>query len=207
MLQREATVEERTPERAPGMGRPGIDSPFRDYHLGSSYDEMFTRDGAVRPHYAALHERLSTLPLEDLYRRQAACEQSFLHQGITFTVYGQEQTTERIIPTDLLPRIVTAAEWAHIERGLIQRITALNLFLKDIYHDARVIADGVIPRELVFERSISGARCAASPFRATPMSTSVARTSSGARMALSSFSKTICGCHPAFPTCSPTARW
>lgn len=150
MLQREATVEERTPERAPGMGRPGIDSPFRDYHLGSSYDEMFTRDGAVRPHYAALHERLSTLPLEDLYRRQAACEQSFLHQGITFTVYGQEQTTERIIPTDLLPRIVTAAEWAHIERGLIQRITALNLFLKDIYHDARVIADGVIPRELVF---------------------------------------------------------
>src|SRR6201999_533293 len=75
---------------------------------------------------------------------------SFLNQGITFTVYGQEQGTERIFPYDLLPRIITAAEWARVERGLTQRITALNLFLKDIYNDGRILKDNVVPRELVY---------------------------------------------------------
>src|SRR6201995_3506657 len=132
------------------ISRPGQDAPYADYELGKPYDEMFTREGQARPSYAVLDSRLSTLPLEELVRRQQACEQSFLHQGITFTVYNDNQATERIIPTDLLPRIVTAAEWSRIEAGLTQRIVALNLFLRDIYGDGRVLKDGVVPREMIY---------------------------------------------------------
>jgi uncharacterized circularly permuted ATP-grasp superfamily protein len=85
-----------------------------------------------------------------LRRRQQAADLSFLHQGITFTVYGQEEGTERIFPYDLLPRVITNAEWATIEKGLTQRITALNLFLKDIYHGGHILTDGIVPKELVY---------------------------------------------------------
>src|SRR6185436_4768435 len=74
----------------------------------------------------------------------------FLNQGITFTVYGHDEGTEKIFPYDLLPRIITSSEWATIERGLTQRITALNLFLKDIYHDGKILNDGIIPREMIY---------------------------------------------------------
>ena len=74
---------------------------------------------------------------------------SFLLQGITFTVYGAESSTEQIIPTDLFPRIIGAAEWDKIEQGLIQRLRALNLFLADIYGDQKILADGIVPRDLV----------------------------------------------------------
>ncbi len=124
--------------------------PFGDYVLDIAYDEMFAADGSVRPHCAALYARLAAIPPEELARRQLACEQSFLHQGITFTVYNDNRATERIIPTDLVPRIVTADEWAKIERGLTQRIAALNLFLKDIYSDCRVLKDGIIPRPMIY---------------------------------------------------------
>jgi uncharacterized circularly permuted ATP-grasp superfamily protein len=130
--------------------RPGRDRPFTDYTLGAPWDEMFESDGAPRAHAAALYEALTTLPAEELVRRQQACEQSFLDQGITFTVYGHEEATEKIIPTDLLPRIVPGAEWDVLERGLRQRITALNMFLKDVYNDGRILNDGVVPRDLVF---------------------------------------------------------
>ncbi len=129
---------------------PGRDAPYEHYTLGKPYDEMFARDGTVHPHYAALDGRLTTLPPGELQRRQQACELSFLHQGITFTVYNDNQATERIIPTDLLPRIVTAAEWARIEAGLKQRIQVLNLFLRDIYGDARVLKDGIVPRSMIY---------------------------------------------------------
>jgi uncharacterized circularly permuted ATP-grasp superfamily protein len=124
--------------------------PYQNYALGLPYDEMFSRNGEVHPHYAALDGRLTTLPTGELTRRQQACELSFLHQGITFTVYNDNQATERIIPTDLLPRIVTAKEWARIDAGLKQRITALNLFLRDIYGDGRVLKDGVVPRSMIY---------------------------------------------------------
>ena len=99
-------------------------------------------------------------------RRKQAADLSFLHQGITFTVYGRDEGTERIFPHDLLPRIITSAEWETIERGLTQRITALNLFLKDIYNEGRCLADGVVPREMVytcrhFRRQMRGLRGAA----------------------------------------------
>src|SRR3984893_9233170 len=138
------------------MGTPGFEippllkTPFQTYWLNGSYDEMFEAEGLPRPHYRALYEMLLSLPIEEMRRRKQAADTSFLHQGITFTVYGREEGTERIFPHDLLPRIVTNAEWEIIERGLTQRITALNLFLRDIYNEGRCLADGVVPREIVY---------------------------------------------------------
>ena len=111
---------------------------FNSYHIDATYDEMLTDDGGPRPQYAGLYRRLTELPADELRYRQQAADLSFLNQGITFTVYGQEEGTERIFPYDLVPRILTDAEWQTIERGLTQRILALNLFLKDIYGPGRV---------------------------------------------------------------------
>lgn len=124
--------------------------PFVKYQLDEAYDEMFAPAGKARPHYDALYQRILDLTQEELKHRQQEADLSFLHQGITFTVYGRNEGTERIFPYDLLPRIITADEWSTIERGLTQRITALNLFLQDIYHDQRIIKDGIIPPELIF---------------------------------------------------------
>ncbi|MFN9356751.1 MAG: circularly permuted type 2 ATP-grasp protein [Alphaproteobacteria bacterium] len=134
----------------PGRSRPGHDRPFLDYALGRPYDEMFAGDGLPRPEAAALLETLTRLPPEELVRRQQACEQSFLHQGITFTVYGHQDATEKIIPTDLLPRIIPGREWDRLEAGLRQRLQALNLFLKDVYNDGRILSAGIVPRDLVY---------------------------------------------------------
>jgi uncharacterized circularly permuted ATP-grasp superfamily protein len=146
-MQHGAGMKELT--RAEAVSGPLGAAPFGNYVLGPAYDEMFTPDGGLRPNYAALGERLASLPADELNRRQQACEQSFLYQGITFTVYSDSKATERIIPTDLLPRIVTAAEWARVEAGLKQRIAALNLFLRDIYSDGRVLKDGIVPRKMI----------------------------------------------------------
>uniref|UniRef100_UPI0035D4BA17 circularly permuted type 2 ATP-grasp protein n=1 Tax=Silvibacterium bohemicum TaxID=1577686 RepID=UPI0035D4BA17 len=118
--------------------------------LDGAFDEMFASDGAIRPHYEDLLRVLSSLPREELKRRKQSADVSFLMQGITFTVYGREEGTERIFPYDLVPRLVTSEDWDRIERGLTQRITALNLFLHDVYHDGKILAQGVIPREIVY---------------------------------------------------------
>ncbi len=112
-------------------------------------------EAATRPRhsYQALYQRLLKLPADTLRQRQQSADLAFLNQGITFTVYGSGEGTERIFPYDLLPRIITSAEWERIERGLTQRITALNLFLKDIYNEGRIFSDGVIPRELIYSLS------------------------------------------------------
>ena len=115
----------------------------------SPYDEMRTPKDEVRTHYAALQARLATLGPDELAERQRTLERFFLLQGITFTVYGAESSTERIIPTDLLPRIIPGPEWAKIETGLTQRLRALNMFLADIYSEQRILMDGVVPRELI----------------------------------------------------------
>ena len=125
-------------------------APFHRYELDDAHDEMIDADGSVRPHYEHLYEALLDLPGDELRRRQQVADLSFLHQGITFTVYGREEGTERIFPNDLLPRILTNAEWTRIEQGLAQRITALNLFLRDLYHEGRILSDGVVPREIVY---------------------------------------------------------
>jgi uncharacterized circularly permuted ATP-grasp superfamily protein len=123
---------------------------FSDYEIGAAYDEMFRGNGRPRQHYKALHTRLLGLPAEELRRSKQEADLSFFNQGITFTVYGRDEGTERIFPHDLLPRIIPAAEWETIERGLTQRITALNLFLKDIYHERRILKDRVIPGEVIY---------------------------------------------------------
>ncbi len=143
----------------------GLPPPFEHYELGTACDEMFTRSGETRPPYQALLEAMRELSAEEINRRKQTADLSFLHQGITFTVYGNDQGTERIFPYDLLPRILTGAEWHTIERGLEQRLTALNLFLKDLYHDAKILADGTIPREFIysckhFRRQMRGLRVA-----------------------------------------------
>ncbi len=127
-----------------------LPAPFQQYELDHAHDEMVDSAGAIRPHYEHLYQSLLELPAEEMRRRQQVADLSFLHQGITFTVYGREEGTERIFPNDLLPRILTSGEWSHIERGLVQRITALNMFLKDVYHEGRILNDGVVPREIVY---------------------------------------------------------
>ena len=134
---------------------------FQHYRFENSYDEMFEAPGLPRAHYQALYQTLLRLPPEELRRSQQAADLSFLHEGITFTVYGNKEGTERIFPNDLVPRIIPSHEWAQIEKGLTQRITALNLFLHDIYHDGKILSDGVVPRELVcscrhFRREMRG---------------------------------------------------
>jgi uncharacterized circularly permuted ATP-grasp superfamily protein len=123
---------------------------LNNYLLDHAYDEMFTGPGRLHPHYEPLLADFSSLPANELQRRKQAADLSFLSQGITFTVYGREEGTEKIFPYDLLPRIITNAEWATVELGLTQRITALNLFLKDIYNEGRILADGIVPREVVY---------------------------------------------------------
>ena len=119
------------------------------YEPGDFFDEMFSAEGQVRPHYGALYERFQKLEHEEFEQRRTAVDAAFLRQGITFTVYSDEQGTERIFPFDLMPRIIPAAEWNKIEAGLIQRMKALNLFLKDIYSDQRIIKEKIVPAEEV----------------------------------------------------------
>ena len=124
---------------------------FAGYEVGEFFDEMFSVPGTARPHYAKLFERFTELGREEFERKRELAASTFLRQGITFTVYNDDQGTERIFPFDLIPRIIPAAEWDVIERGLVQRITALNLFLHDIYHAQNILRDGTIPKQIVWE--------------------------------------------------------
>jgi uncharacterized circularly permuted ATP-grasp superfamily protein len=110
---------------------------------------MFEASGSPRRHCRALHQSLLATSPKELGQRQREADNAFLTQGITFTVYDDERGTERIFPYDLLPRIITAREWQVVEKGLAQRLTAINLFLKDVYHEGRIFADGIVPRDLV----------------------------------------------------------
>jgi uncharacterized circularly permuted ATP-grasp superfamily protein len=132
--------------------RPGPPSGslFSQYGLDTAYDEMFEANWRARSHYGPLIEELLVASQDELRKRQLEADRAFLTQGITFTVYGDDQGTERIFPFDLLPRIITSREWDTLERGLAQRLTAVNLFLKDIYHEGRILAERVVPPELVY---------------------------------------------------------
>src|SRR4051812_42974031 len=121
-----------------------------DYQRGAAFDEAVEEDGEVRGHYTPLAESFSATTAETLARRQKAAELFFLHRGTTFTVYGEKTGIDRIFPFDSVPRILPADEWAHIERGLKQRLYALNLFLHDLYHDQKILKDGVVPVDLIF---------------------------------------------------------
>ena len=120
------------------------------YQLDGAFDEMMAQDGQLRPPYRALCERLFSLSNKELNEIQKSADLSFLYQGVTFTVYGKEEGLEQVFPFDLIPRIISGAEWNTIEKGLTQRIQALNLFLYDLYHEAKILKDGIIPREVVY---------------------------------------------------------
>src|SRR4051812_43092685 len=124
---------------------------FSDYQVGEFFDEMFASPDTPRPHYSKLFERFKEMDRDEFERKRHLAESTFLSQGVTFTVYNDDQGTERIFPFDLLPRIIPADEWDKIERGLVQRITALNLFLHDIYHQRNILRDGVMPKQIVWE--------------------------------------------------------
>ncbi|MBV9251639.1 MAG: circularly permuted type 2 ATP-grasp protein [Acetobacteraceae bacterium] len=119
------------------------------YGAGSHFCEML-RPGLPRhPSLERVRERLNALSVEALRRRAADAERDLLERGITFTVYSDATAIDRILPFDLIPRVITAEEWQQIETGVIQRVRALNLFLHDIYHDQKILADGVVPKALV----------------------------------------------------------
>lgn len=122
---------------------------FDHYDTGGFHDEMFDAAGTVRPHYRRLLERFDAMDEGDLLRKKALAEATYLDQGVTFTVYSGDEGTERIMPFDLVPRIIDADEWAVVEKGLAQRLKALNHFLHDIYHDQRIVKEGVIPQEII----------------------------------------------------------
>jgi uncharacterized circularly permuted ATP-grasp superfamily protein len=122
---------------------------FEDYALDGFYDEMFSAPGVPRPGCERLAERLAELAPSELTLRQRAAELAMLNIGITFNVYGDSAGTEKIFPFDVVPRVVPAAEWAVLERGLKQRIEALNLFVDDIYHEQKILEDGVVPRHII----------------------------------------------------------
>jgi uncharacterized circularly permuted ATP-grasp superfamily protein len=122
---------------------------FDSYHVEGFQDEMFAADGEVRPEARMLLDTIESLEEGQLLRCQRAAEQLLLLLGITFNVYGESAGTERIFPFDLIPRIISAKEWEWIERGLKQRIHALNEFIDDIYHEQKILKDGIIPEEVI----------------------------------------------------------
>jgi len=124
---------------------------FDNYDTEDFYDELFTAKNQPRPEAALLVETINSLPPGKLQQRQQAAENALLKLGVTFRVSSDDsqESTERIFPLDITPRIVSAQEWAYLERGLKQRIHVLNLFLADVYNEQKIINDGVVPRELV----------------------------------------------------------
>ncbi len=123
---------------------------FDNYNTEGFFDEMFTSDGQIRSGYTFFKDRVEQLSKEEFMRRQISAERALMAMGITFNVYSENEGTERIMPVDIIPRIVSAKEWEKMEKGLTQRITALNLFLADIYSDQKIIKDGIIPKEVIY---------------------------------------------------------
>jgi uncharacterized circularly permuted ATP-grasp superfamily protein len=126
---------------------------LNDYALDGFFDEMFAAPARPRPGSKLLAETLETVPTPELLQRQRAAELSLLQLGITFNVYGDRRGTERIWPFDIIPRVVSGKEWTGVEKGLRQRIRALNMFIDDVYHDQKIVKDGVIPADIITSAS------------------------------------------------------
>src|SRR5579862_8670351 len=120
-------------------GRVPVAMQFTCYEVGEFFDEMFAENGQPRACARTLVHNIQNLADGELVGRQRAAERALLQMGITFNVYGERAGAEKIFPFDLVPRIVPAAEWSRIERGLKQRITALNQFIHDLYHDQKIL--------------------------------------------------------------------
>ncbi|TCN27455.1 circularly permuted type 2 ATP-grasp protein [Mesobacillus foraminis] len=122
---------------------------FKPYETNSYFDEMLNPNGQPKDHYKSFHSMLLEVSEEEFKEKHDTAQLSFLRQGITFTVYGEEEGTERTMPFDFVPIIIPAEKWNMIEKGMIQRVEALNLYLEDIYKDQLIVKDGVIPRVLI----------------------------------------------------------
>ena len=123
------------------------------------YDEMYDAGGSVRPSCTGFMERLNSLSDGELQERQRQAESSLYDMGITFAVYGHEDGLEKVWPVDLVPRIIDGDEWAVVERGLVQRIHALNLFVEDCYNDQKILNDGVVPKDLIYSATTYREQC------------------------------------------------
>jgi uncharacterized circularly permuted ATP-grasp superfamily protein len=121
--------------------------------MKTAYDEMYTADGSVREGYRSYASWLNKMPDEVISRKRKAADIAFHRAGITFAVYGEANSTERLIPFDIVPRIIPAGEWRRLEQGLRQRVRALNAFLHDIYHDQEIIKAGHIPAQQILGNS------------------------------------------------------
>jgi hypothetical protein len=180
---------------------------FDDYAADprSHYDEMFAAAGDVRPLYRALVHRMAELTPSEFQARQRTVDLLLRNQGVTFTVYSDDAGIEKVFPFDPIPRLISADEWERIERGLVQRTEALNLFLRDIYGEQKISPTASSTLELitgrVFRREMTGwcRRAACTP-------TSSARTSCGTRTAPFSCSKTTCAIRAGSATCSSVGR-
>ncbi|MCB2168649.1 MAG: circularly permuted type 2 ATP-grasp protein [Deltaproteobacteria bacterium] len=123
---------------------------FRTYDTGDFYDELIEANGRPRSGAQLLVDKIESLPAGDLVLRQKAAEAMLLKMGITFNVYGRDEGTEKIMPFDIIPRIVSSSDWQQLESGLKQRIFALNEFIQDVYNDKRILKDKVVPEDLIF---------------------------------------------------------
>ncbi|MGQ9369954.1 circularly permuted type 2 ATP-grasp protein [Azospirillum sp. A39] len=119
------------------------------YDCGIYYDELFGRKDAPAKHTEVIRQRIGSLDFDELRRRASDAERELYNLGITFLVYSEREAIDRILPFDIVPRVLSAKEWAHLEAGIVQRVTTLNLFLHDIYHDQKILKDGVVPADLV----------------------------------------------------------
>jgi uncharacterized circularly permuted ATP-grasp superfamily protein len=145
-----ARARPRNEARTAIAARPGHCGLFENYDASGFFDEMFVRSGVPRPQYANLFQALESMPLSAFEERRNLADIAFLLQGITFTVYRDGSGTERLFPFDMVPRILPHSEWERIERGLAQRVVALNLFLQDVYGAQRILRDRKVPRSLVY---------------------------------------------------------
>jgi uncharacterized circularly permuted ATP-grasp superfamily protein len=139
------------------------DSPpmrFNSYETAGFYDEMFEASGRPRAGAAMLVQKIEALSSGEIKHCQQAAELALLNMGITFNVYGHEAGTEKVWPFDIVPRIIESHEWERIEKGLRQRITALNLFIDDVYHDQKIVKDGILPEDLLHSGKCYLAPCA-----------------------------------------------
>ncbi len=143
---------QKTSRRAPRQR--DAEALFQDYRpLEGAHDEVFNPDGSPRPRFTTVVRLLDQLGKEEFRARQRLADNAFLRGGITFSVYSDRKGAEKIFPFDLIPRVVSARDWDVVEKGLVQRVTALNEFLRDIYGDQRILKEKLIPRDLVLGSS------------------------------------------------------
>lgn len=132
---------------------------FDSYNPEHFYDEFFETSGQPRPEVKKLIDRIHSFSEGELSNRQKAAESAFMQMGITFGVYGDQTGLEKVFPFDVIPRIITSKDWDFIDRGVKQRVYALNKFIDDIYNDQKIIKDGVISKEMILSSTAYQKEC------------------------------------------------